>query len=135
MATDNAVSALGRLLEHHSDTLNGAAMAEAWVAALPLKADAVEACSMHELLVRLLEAQDARVLGPGGKHVPHLIGAMVFILGRGTEFVNADVGPRMVRLLQALQPQAQEAAAAAFAGLSEKQKARFQAWMAGQVPE
>lgn len=46
MATDNAVSALGRLLLHHGPALGpdgGAAAAGLWVSNLPLKADTVEA--------------------------------------------------------------------------------------------
>jgi hypothetical protein len=67
MATDNAVSALGRLMEHHSEALgeNALAVADAWVAALPLKVDTMEASAMHELLVRLLEVRVRLVQGPG----------------------------------------------------------------------
>ncbi len=39
-------------------------MAATWLNSLPLTADAVEAAVQHELLVRLLTARDARVLGP-----------------------------------------------------------------------
>lgn len=64
MATDNAVSALGKILEFHGEAVDAAAVAGAWLGALPLTADAVEGVVQHELLVRLLEAQDPRVLGP-----------------------------------------------------------------------
>lgn len=35
-----------------------------WLGALPLTGDAVEGISQHELLARLLEARDPRLLGP-----------------------------------------------------------------------
>lgn len=57
MATDNAVAALGALLEHHSDVLDGGALGEAWVGALPIKADKVEAVKVHEQLLRLVEVR------------------------------------------------------------------------------
>jgi hypothetical protein len=57
MATDNAISALGALMEHHSDVLDGMALGEAWVGALPVKADAVEACKNHDMLLRLVEVR------------------------------------------------------------------------------
>ncbi len=47
-----------------SETTDGAAVAATWVNSLPLVADAVEAVAQHDLLVRLLLAGDARVLGP-----------------------------------------------------------------------
>jgi hypothetical protein len=187
MATDNAASALGRILEHHGDAVDGAAVAAAWVAALPLKADTVEALPMHDLLVRLLEvgaragrgpwlctclarctqqparrtqplcaalsatlsatrlkaclppclqARDARVLGAGNQAVPHLVGAMVAVLGRGTKLVAGDVGLRMAALLQQLQAAVPaEVATQAVARLNSKQQARLQAYMSGSVPE
>lgn len=55
MATDNAISTLGLLLQHHSDVLDGEAMAAAWVAALPIKGDAVEGVRAHAQLVAMLE--------------------------------------------------------------------------------
>eukprot|EP00955_Chlamydomonas_euryale_P025523 269296-Chlamydomonas_euryale.AAC.1 len=45
MATDNAVSTLGKILEFHSDAVDAAAVAAAWLGALPLTADHVEAQS------------------------------------------------------------------------------------------
>ncbi len=47
-----------------SDSLDSAAVASAWLNALPLTADAVEAVAQHDLLVRLLTARDPRILGP-----------------------------------------------------------------------
>ena len=66
MATDNAISTLGKIVEGpYADCtgMDAAAVAGMWLAALPLTADHQEAQSQHELLVRLLEARDVRVLG------------------------------------------------------------------------
>jgi hypothetical protein len=63
LATDNALSTLGKILEHYPDLPDTAAIATMWVNALPLTADALEAQQQHALLVKLLEARDGRVLG------------------------------------------------------------------------
>ena len=65
MATENAVSALGKVLEGHSGALAPPDAARAWgvwAASLPLVEDKVEARAVHAQLVRLLEASDARCL-------------------------------------------------------------------------
>ena len=135
MATDNAISALGALLAHHSDVLDGDAVAAAWVAALPVKADAVEATRAHAQLVAALEAQDARVLGAGGKHVPHIAGVLVQVLGRGRDLIDAETAPRAVALLNGLRanPAYAPAVDAAFAALSDRHKANFTAHMEGRA--
>ncbi len=69
--------------------------------------------------------------------MPHLVGAMVAVLGRGSELVAPDVGLRMGALLQRLQQAhagGAEAAAAAFNLLSTKQRASLQGYLAGQAP-
>ncbi|KIY96398.1 hypothetical protein MNEG_11566 [Monoraphidium neglectum] len=135
MATDNAISALGALLQHHSDVLDGGAVAAAWVAALPIKGDAVEGVRAHAQLVAMMEAQDVRVLGAGGKHIPHLIGVLTQVLGRGSDLADGQTAPRAVKILQALQadPVYAPAVAGAFAALSDKHKANFTAHMEGRA--
>ncbi|KAF8055485.1 IPO5 [Scenedesmus sp. PABB004] len=133
MATDNALAALAALLEHHGDVLDGAAMAELLVGGLPLTSDAVEAAKVHEFLVRRLEAQDARVLGPNSAHLPALVSAFVRVLGRGTDLVDGGVGLRMAGLLHSMGPRLPPGVVeGAFAGLKEKQQAAFSTYMAGQ---
>ena len=58
------MAALGRVLERHGDTVDGAAVASAWLSALPLVEDRVEARATHAQLVRLVEASDARCVLP-----------------------------------------------------------------------
>lgn len=58
MATDNALSALVALLEHHSDVCSADQMVELLVSGLPLKCDAVEAQKVNEFLVKKLEVSE-----------------------------------------------------------------------------
>lgn len=136
MASDNAVSALGKLLEFHSDVVDGAAVASSWVNYLPLTADAIEAQSQHEMLVKLMEAHDRRILGENNQHMPKLVSIMVVVLGRGTELIAGEVGLRMAALLHQLQhagPGA-ELVPIEFAKLTPKQQATFGTYMSGQIP-
>lgn len=135
MATDNAVSALGRILEFHADAVDAAAVTGAWLNALPLTGDAVEAVSQHALLVRLLEARDARLLGANNAHLPKIVAVAVVVLGHGTRLIAGDVGLRLAQQLHQLQGSVPgEVAAGALAALTEKQRNNFNTFMSGQVP-
>ena len=62
-ATENAVAALGRVLEFQSDVVDGQqgkSLANTWVQALPILEDSVEAVKVHAQLIRFLEKSDAR---------------------------------------------------------------------------
>jgi hypothetical protein len=132
MATDNAVSTLGKILEHHADVVDGASVSAAWLGALPLTADHVEAQGQHALLVRLLEARDPHV----SSALPKVASVLVRVLGGGTRLVVGDVGLRAAALLAQLQASVPaEVITAAGAALTAKQQAAFQVYMTGVVPE
>ncbi|KAG1673229.1 hypothetical protein FOA52_013109 [Chlamydomonas sp. UWO 241] len=132
MATDNAVSTLGKILEYHSDVIDSAAVAAAWLAALPLTADHVEAQGQHALLMRLLEAREPNV----SSNLPKVAAVLVRVLGGGTRLITGDVGLRAAALLTQLQASVPaEVITAAGAALSAKQQAAFQVYMTGVVPE
>lgn len=81
------------------------------------------------------QAQDPRLLGPSNAHLPKLVGAFVQVLGRGTDLVDEGVGLRMAGLLHSMSSSIPSGLVeGAYNSLKEKQKANFQAFMAGQVP-
>lgn len=137
MATENAVSTLGKILEFHADVTDSVAVSSTWLAALPLTADHVEAQSQHELLVRLLEARDVRVLGQGNQNLVKVVQVLVRVLGGGTRLISGDVGKRAAGLLHQLQGSGvpPEAVQAAIAALTAKQQLVFQIYMQGGVPD
>lgn len=55
-ATDNAISAIGKICELHPDAVNSAQILAGWLSYLPLKKDVEEAKLVHGQLCRLLEA-------------------------------------------------------------------------------
>lgn len=86
MATDNALSALVGLIQHHSDVCAADSMVELLVSGLPLKSDAVEAQKVNEWLVQRLEVGDLR-------HWVWRVVSKPF-----AEFVDADCCPYLLRI-------------------------------------
>lgn len=63
MATENAVSALGKVLEFQASVTDAAQskqLAETWLHSLPVVEDTVEAATVHKQLVKFIEASDPR---------------------------------------------------------------------------
>jgi hypothetical protein len=83
-ATDNAIAALGNIVAYHADSIDNKAVPTAWVNALPVKGDAVEAQKQHELLAKLVAAQDQRVLGEGNSNLPKIVSVFVQVRPEGT---------------------------------------------------
>ncbi len=69
MATENAVAALGKVLEFHGAAIEASAAAQSWdvwINSLPLREDKVEARHVHAQLVRHIQASDVRCAPPAG---------------------------------------------------------------------
>jgi hypothetical protein len=62
-ARDNAVAALGRIIKHQHSNVDVATLIPSWLKMLPLKHDKVEAKSMHDFLVELVNDAPQYVLG------------------------------------------------------------------------
>ena len=62
-ATDNAVSALGKICLKHADATDVSQVLPHWLEYQPLKADLEEAAVCHNQLCALLESNSALVLG------------------------------------------------------------------------
>lgn len=74
-ATDNAVSALAKLLRHCGDAVGADAprLWNSWVRALPIRSDETEAFFCHALLVEQAEKGNPLILGEGGANVPEIV--------------------------------------------------------------
>ena len=60
-ATENAVSALGKILEFQPDIVEQSkSLADTWIQSLPILEDSVEAVKVHAQLVKFIEKQDPR---------------------------------------------------------------------------
>jgi len=98
MATDNAVAALGKVIEHWGAHLDAGPAAVAFLDYLPLSADEKEAHSTHARLQSLVEASHPAVLGANNANLPRIVKALVSIISAGT----AAEGPVVDRMCQTL---------------------------------
>jgi len=132
-ATENAVSALGKVMEFMPDCVDPQAGA-LFVQSLPLEEDEVEAKVVHGQLLRLVRASDSRVLGEGNAHLPKLVEVMVRVLARGEKLLNPDDATGMVELLKQMQGMLPADVFNGFvSGLKPKQQATLQALLEGKV--
>ncbi|KAL6776649.1 IPB2 [Auxenochlorella protothecoides x Auxenochlorella symbiontica] len=122
-AAENALSALGKVLEHAPD-LAEPGLGGAWLAALPLVEDRAEAKEVHAQLLRFIAAGDARVLGEGNANLPQAAKVLVHVLGKGEKLLAADQIPTAVAVLKQMQA---AIGAEAFQGLVAAQKPKAQA--------
>ena len=132
-ARDNAVSALGKVLECGGPGGPGAAaalsptaldaVAAAFVGGLPLRADLVEARTSHARLVRCVDASDARILGAGNARLPAVVAALAGIAARGpgggTDAATLARATALLAQMQAALPAGVMAAATARLGAAE----------------
>jgi len=126
-ATENAISALGKLLEFQNGAVEDKAGAYAvWLEQLPLREDVVEAREAHAQLVRMLEAGDPNVLGANRERLPHVVRVFAATMPTATRseklrLCTEETAGKMravIAQMQATVPQ--EELARAFAGLGEE---------------
>jgi len=133
---DNAVSALGCLMQVYSEQLGDQIprLVELWLNALPLKEDTEEAKSVHKQLVQMVAAKHSAVLGDGNKNLQKVLEVYVRVLGRGTDLVDSEVAQAMVTQMKeiaaVLPPELPQTIASQ---LPAADQANLQAFMAGQA--
>ncbi|KAG0582851.1 hypothetical protein M758_3G093200 [Ceratodon purpureus] len=131
MATDNAVSALGKICEHQRDSIDGANVVPAWLGCLPLKGDLVEAKIVHEQLCSMVERSDPLLLGPNNQYLSKIISVFAEVLSAGTDLATEQTAARMVGLLRQLQQTLHpDALAATWSVLDPQQQATLQSILA-----
>lgn len=87
---DNMVAALIQLLLHQEVPQDGWAQA---FARLPLRDDIEEAEKVHTLLLKLMQAQNPKVMGPNNSHIGKLLGIFseVYNSEFSTDDLNRDI--------------------------------------------
>jgi len=95
-ASDNAVSALGKLCKRSEEI--GNACLQRWLSTLPLQNDIEEARSVHKMLVGMVEQTNAALLGAGMERLPDVL----IIIGQllDTSYVEDEVQTRMKGLVK-----------------------------------
>jgi hypothetical protein len=129
---DNAVSAFGLLLRHHSAAVGAAGGAPAWkewLGFLPCKTDEEEAQKVHELLVTLVQEQYADVIGTNYANVSQILGILSEIYG--TELVTKETTVKIQAIVKTLGESGLSQFGAACSGKQQKKLERI--WREGQA--
>ncbi|GMH37342.1 hypothetical protein BSKO_05215 [Bryopsis sp. KO-2023] len=133
-ATDNAVSALGKVFEAHGDLMDVKALVSKWLQFLPLQNDKVEAMAAHEQLIRLVEKMDVEILGEGNQNATHLAKVMMAVLAKGDKLISKEAGSKMVNLLRHLEGVVpKEIMADALQKMPDDEKENLQAFSMGRM--
>eukprot|EP00850_Spirogloea_muscicola_P020012 SM000205S06219 [mRNA] locus=s205:248959:255137:+ [translate_table: standard] len=128
MATDNAISALGKLCEHRANCIDASQATSLWLSALPLRDDLVEARIVHAQLCSMAEASNPHLLGPNNQNLPRIVSVFAEVLGGGSELATEETSVRMITLLRHLQQaMPRDALNATWARLEPRQQATLQA--------
>jgi importin-5 len=78
--TDNAISAIGKILEKHPDAL-GADVWDKWLGWMPLNGDELEAQSVHTRLMKFVEQKNDRLFGAGQKNLGKIVEVLAKVYG------------------------------------------------------
>eukprot|EP00744_Colponema_vietnamica_P001246 GILI01002088.1.p1 GENE.GILI01002088.1~~GILI01002088.1.p1 ORF type:complete len:1106 (+),score=379.50 GILI01002088.1:190-3507(+) len=102
---DNAVSALGKIIEFHSGSVDLNNVVPLWLSGMPLKKDLAEAHLAHERFIKLVESGNAAILGPNQSNLPRIlyILADVYRTKRSTKELNARISA-LLRSMQSSYP-------------------------------
>jgi hypothetical protein len=128
MATDNAISALTKVVVFQPNAVNLQELGPMWLSFLPVESDEVEARIVHAHLCTLTEANAPWLLGENYKHVPQLVSIFTKIVDG--PLVDEPLQHRVVGQLQRFRAQMpQELLQAAWQSLSEAGRAKLQQYM------
>lgn len=108
MATDNAISAIGKMCEFQSDSFDVSQVLPTWLSYLPVKGDLMEAKLVHQQLCRMVETSDPRLLGTNLENLPKVVSVFVDVLSAGSDYVTDETAERMKWLLRQLDPRTQK---------------------------
>eukprot|EP01104_Vermistella_antarctica_P004136 TRINITY_DN14645_c0_g1_i1.p1 TRINITY_DN14645_c0_g1~~TRINITY_DN14645_c0_g1_i1.p1 ORF type:complete len:1121 (+),score=317.63 TRINITY_DN14645_c0_g1_i1:83-3364(+) len=126
-ATDNAISALGKIFLTHGDRpeINIAQTLPTWLTLLPCTHDTIEALVVHEQFALLMQQRTQILLGENYTSLPRVLvlcGAII-----GTDVATAETNAKLINMLKQMQSGLPgEVMGAAFNALDDTQKARIQ---------
>lgn len=134
LATENAVSAVGKILEFLPDCAPpGTGLA--YIQSLPIEEDETEAKVVHAQLLRFVRNSDKRILGDNNENLPKVVEVFVRALSSGDKLVELDVAKDMSVLLQQMQGMLPKELFDSFvSNLKPKQQEILKAALEGKAP-
>jgi len=100
-ATENAISAVGRICEAHAGSLNLTQVLPLWLSYLPVKTDKVESRVIYGLLCSFVEKASTQILGQGYQNLVKIVSVFADVLG--TDLVDDTITLRIVTILKQMQ--------------------------------
>ena len=101
VAKDNAISALGKIINFQPRCINLKEITLKWLQNLPLRYDKKEARGQHEMVVDIiLHSDPALIFGDSGENLPHVI--KLFALVVNTNFSSPEFRGKIHKVIEAL---------------------------------
>lgn len=100
MATENGISAIGRILKYCPQIANHNDLLKCWVDWLPIWEDEAEVPFVMEYLLELIEQNNQTVMGPNSSNLPRLVAVVAEVFARSVIEVNSDVGLKLACFLK-----------------------------------
>ena len=124
-ARDNAISALGKVLKHHTSSVNLSEVVPFWITHLPLKHDKAEAKLMHSLLADFILQNQNDLLEQTAfmgilPKIVHIIGSVL-----ETKFILSGFSEKVKPFLLSLKSKANSEVAEIWTSLSDTQRSRI----------
>jgi hypothetical protein len=102
-ATENAISAVGKIIKFNPNCVNLDETVPVWLSWLPIWEDKDEMESVYGYLCELLESNSPAALGPQGSNLPHIVRVIAEIFARNVLAETSPTKPRLVTLLRMIQ--------------------------------
>ncbi|KAK7864488.1 hypothetical protein R5R35_003107 [Gryllus longicercus] len=101
--TENAISAVTKILKYNSSALNVGEILPHWLSWLPVWEDEDEAPHVYGYLCDLIESNNPVVLGPSHSNLPKLIAIIAEAFARDAIPRDSEVAKRMVNIVRQIQ--------------------------------
>eukprot|EP00469_Lotharella_globosa_P014926 CAMPEP_0167824422 /NCGR_PEP_ID=MMETSP0112_2-20121227/8779_1 /TAXON_ID=91324 /ORGANISM="Lotharella globosa, Strain CCCM811" /LENGTH=1069 /DNA_ID=CAMNT_0007726371 /DNA_START=101 /DNA_END=3307 /DNA_ORIENTATION=- len=98
-ATDNAISAFGKVCRYRSSCVDLNKMLPVWLGWLPLQIDGSEAASVYSMLCALIESQNTALLGQNMRNLPQVVTVLVRAF-TGPLGIPPEIRARMVKIMR-----------------------------------
>ncbi|KAL1132390.1 hypothetical protein AAG570_010345 [Ranatra chinensis] len=102
-ATENAISAVTKILQHNSSSVNVNEVLPHWLAWLPVWEDSDEAPHIYGYLCQLIENNNSIILGPNSSNIPRLIAIIAETFSRDGIASDDPVAIRMTNIVRQIQ--------------------------------
>ncbi|CAG8467575.1 10518_t:CDS:10 [Funneliformis mosseae] len=99
-ATENAISAISKILKYNHSKFDVNAVIPAWFASLPILYDEEEAAQTYTYLLDLLESQHPAILGNNNENIPRIISIFAEVLAAA--ILPETVSTRMVSAVKVI---------------------------------